>query len=113
MNMVFEGRRSLEQEKNPYIRTIGMLKHEYKFDTMELVFIIEVPLSFRYILKNRQIFSDTNLLYSSYLYGEIKQKTRPDTRLPQSRAGGQGPQLRSPDHLGRSSEAKNHKKTKK
>ena len=28
--------------------------------------------------------------------------TRPDTRLPQSRAGGQGPYLRSPEHLGRS-----------
>ena len=33
-------------------------------------------------------------------------KTRPDTRLPQSRAGGQGPYLRSLDHLGWSSEAK-------
>ena len=39
--------------------------------------------------------------------------TRPDTRLPQSRAGGQGPYLRSLDHLGRSSEAKNRKKKKK
>ena len=41
------------------------------------------------------------------------QLTRPDTRLPQSRAGGQGPRLRSPDHLGRSSEAKNSKNPKK
>ena len=40
-------------------------------------------------------------------------KTRPDTRLPQSRVGGQGPSLRSPYHLGRSSEAKNKKKNKK
>ena len=31
-------------------------------------------------------------------------RTRPDTRLPQLRAGGQGPYLRSLDHLGRSSE---------
>ena len=38
--------------------------------------------------------------------GEKKKKTRPDTRLPKSRAGGQGPYLRSPDHLGRSSEVK-------
>ena len=30
--------------------------------------------------------------------------TRPDTRLRKSRAGGQGPYLRSLDHLGRSSE---------
>ena len=30
--------------------------------------------------------------------------TRPDTRLPKSRAGGQEPYLRSLDHLGRSSE---------
>ena len=34
-------------------------------------------------------------------------KTRPDTRLPQSRAGGQGPYLRSVEHLGRSGIAKN------
>ena len=33
-------------------------------------------------------------------------ETRPDTRLPKSRVGGQGPYLRSPDHLGRSSEVK-------
>ena len=36
----------------------------------------------------------------------LSTKTRPDTRLPKSRAGGQGPYLRSPDHLGRSSEVK-------
>ena len=40
-------------------------------------------------------------------------KTRPDTRLPQSRAGGQGPELRSPDLLGRSSETKNPEKKPK
>ena len=40
-------------------------------------------------------------------------KTRPDTRLPQSRAGGQGPYLRSLDHLGRSSKAKKLKNAKK
>ena len=34
---------------------------------------------------------------------QSKVKTRPDTRLPKSRAGGQGPYLRSLDHLGRSS----------
>ena len=34
-------------------------------------------------------------------------ETRPDTRLPQSRAGGQGPYLRSVEHLGRSGIAKN------
>ena len=33
-------------------------------------------------------------------------ETRPDTRLPQSRVGGQGPYFRSPDHLGGSSEVK-------
>ena len=36
-------------------------------------------------------------------------KTRPVTRLPQSRMGGQGLYLRSLDHLGRSSEAKDRK----
>ena len=35
--------------------------------------------------------------------------TRPDTRLPQSRAGGQGLYLWSLNHLGRSSEAKDCK----
>ena len=42
-------------------------------------------------------------------------KTRPDTRLPKSHAGGQGPYLRSLDHLGRSGEVqkiKNHEKSK-
>ena len=39
--------------------------------------------------------------------------TRPDTRLPQSRAGCQGPYLRSVDHFGRSSEAKDRKKRSK
>ena len=34
-------------------------------------------------------------------------KTRPDTRLPQSRAGGQGPYSRSVEYLGRSGIAKN------
>ena len=33
--------------------------------------------------------------------------------MPKSRVGGQGPYLRSLDHLGRSSEAKDRKKTKK
>ena len=40
-------------------------------------------------------------------------KTRPDTRLPKSRAGGQGLYLRSLHHLGRSSEAKDCKNPKK
>ena len=38
--------------------------------------------------------------------------TRPDTQLPHSRAGRQGPYLRSLHHLGRSSEAKDRKKVK-
>ena len=40
-------------------------------------------------------------------------KTRPDTRLLQSRAGGQGLYLRSLIHLGRCSEAKDRKNPKK
>ena len=40
-------------------------------------------------------------------------QTRPDTRLPQSRADGQGLYFRSLDHLGRSSEAKTAKTPKK
>ena len=39
--------------------------------------------------------------------------TRPDTRLPQSHAGGQGPQLRSLHHLGGNCEAKDRKNPKK
>ena len=50
--------------------------------------------------------SHTPLLWATLL----SNKTRPDTRLPQSRAGGQGPYLRSLDHLGRSREAKDRKK---
>ena len=41
------------------------------------------------------------------------QPTRPDARLPQTRAGGQELYLRSLDHLGRSSEAKDRKNPKK
>ena len=37
----------------------------------------------------------------------------PDTRLPRSRAGGQGPYLRSVEHLGRSGIAKNPINAKK
>ena len=47
------------------------------------------------------------------LYRSIYIKTRLDTRLPQSRAGGQGPYLRSLDHLGWSCEAKDRKNPKK
>ena len=44
---------------------------------------------------------------------ELKnESTRPDTWLLQLRAGGQGPYLRSLDHLGRSSEAKDSKNKK-
>ena len=39
--------------------------------------------------------------------------TRPDTRLPKSRAGGRGLYLKSLDHLGRNSEAKDAKNLKK
>ena len=44
------------------------------------------------------------------LWARAEGKTRPDTRLPQSRAGGQGPFLRSLHHFGRRSEAKDRKK---
>ena len=40
-------------------------------------------------------------------------QTRPDTRLPQSRAGGQGLYLKSLNYLGRRSEAKDCKNPKK
>ena len=40
-------------------------------------------------------------------------RTRPVTQLPQSRAGGQTPYLRSLDHLGRSSESKDRKNPNK
>ena len=43
----------------------------------------------------------------------VPAKTRPDTWLSQSRAGGQGSHSRSLDHLGRSSEAKDRKNPKK
>ena len=43
----------------------------------------------------------------------ILTETRPDTRLPKSRAGRQGPYFGSLYHLGRSSEAKDRKNPKK
>ena len=45
--------------------------------------------------------------------GVIFMGTRSETQLPQSRAGGQGPYLRSLDHLGRNSEAIDRKNLKK
>ena len=44
---------------------------------------------------------------------KIQNKTRLDTRLPHSHAGGQGPYLRSVEHLGRSDIAKNPINAKK
>ena len=49
----------------------------------------------------------------SVVLGVIERETRPDTRLPKSRAGGQGPYLRPLHHLGRSSKAKDPKNKKK
>merc|ERR1711875_176616 len=49
--------------------------------------------------------------HDDYKSGE--DRTRPDTRLPKSRAGGQGPYLRSLDHLGSSSGVKKIKIIKK
>ena len=43
----------------------------------------------------------------------VMKKTRPDTRLPQSRVGGQGPYLWSVEHLGRSGLARNPQNAKK
>ena len=44
-----------------------------------------------------------HLTFCAILCQFLYLETRPDTRLPKSRAGGQGPYLRSLDHLGRSS----------
>ena len=44
---------------------------------------------------------------------DLVNTTRLDTRLPQSRAGGQGPYLRSVEHLGKSGIAKNPINAKK
>ena len=51
--------------------------------------------------------------FGNLRFNGIHIQTRPDTRLPQSGAGGQGPYLRSLDHLGGSSESKKHKNPKK
>ena len=45
-------------------------------------------------------------LHNHYCNDLHKGETRPDTRLPQSRAGGQGPYLKSVEHFGRSGIAK-------
>ena len=47
---------------------------------------------------------NSNVNAENVLHDLIYLETRPDTRLPKSRAGGQGLYLRSLDHLGRSSE---------
>ena len=58
-------------------------------------------------MKSRRI-SELNTTIAVYMRGTtVVSPTRPDTRLPQSRAGGQGP------YLGRSSEAKDLKNPNK
>ena len=57
--------------------------------------------------KRKKTYLVKEVLFS----GKIERaQTRPDTRLPQSRAGRQGPYLRSLEHLGRCSEVKDRKK---
>ena len=46
------------------------------------------------------------------LSGSMSSQAGPDTRLPKLRADGQGPYLRSLDHLGRSSEVREIKSLK-
>ena len=53
------------------------------------------------------------VLLQSMMNSVLLWETRLDTRLPQSRAGGQEQYLRSAKHLGRSSKAKNLKNAKK
>ena len=53
------------------------------------------------------------VLYHRIYKDQVKQKTKTDTRLPQLRAGGQGPYLGLLEHLGRSSEAKDRKNIKR
>ena len=55
--------------------------------------------------KHWSLFTMLSSLVIANLFVRLN-KTRPDTRLPKSRAGGQGPYWRSPDHLGRSSGVK-------
>ena len=59
------------------------------------------------------LHASMNLKSRSLRFQVSRKRTRPDTRLPQSRAGGQGPYLRSLDDLGRSSEAVDRKNPKK
>ena len=55
----------------------------------------------------------TDRWFGRWMDGRTALRTRPDTRLPQSRAGGQGSFLRSLDHLGRRREVKELKNIKK
>ena len=62
-----------------------------------------------FIILNLKFYIIFHASYILKLYNfalSFRLKTRPDTRLPKSHAGGQGPYLRSPDHLGGSSEVK-------
>ena len=63
--------------------------------------------------RHRILQTKKNILYERHIFFSFCNETWPDTRLPQSRAGGQGPYLRSPEHLGRSGKAKKLKKAEK
>ena len=58
----------------------------------------------------KRLNNKTSISASSF---DFKRITRPDTQLPQSRAGGQGPYLRTVEHFGRSGIAKNPMNAKK
>ena len=56
------------------------------------------------VLKSKFVLD--GMIFEAISGRPLKIKTRPGTRLPKPRVGGQGPYLRSLGHLGRSSEVR-------
>ena len=65
-----------------------------------------------YGLPKSSCFRQKFIILATIIQVQTLIKTRPDTRLPQSRASGQGLYFRSLNDLGRSSDVKNRKKKK-
>ena len=57
-------------------------------------------------MKMREVAQNSQRETERCYFGAGKEKTRQDTWLPKPRVGGKRTYLRSPDHLGRSSEVK-------
>ena len=102
--------------------SLGISRRKSELERLRVKPMIQGDATFTqlsYSLSSHRVIADIVLLFHSTISSILALQviklllklyyvveTRPDTRLPKSCAGGQGPYLRSPDHFGRGSEFK-------